>query len=201
MKANTHWHVVLALIASTFWGQQALAQMPPATGTAPHYFSVANYANSQLPTVNGTLVTVGNPLISRQFASGSAVAPGTLAPNLVVVPTPLPVGVLQSFETFNQTATVSGPLSQGNVFHAYVLRPTGVAGQYLVVFDSGLLAVPVPVDPLGEIAVFPVPNVAVQAGDLLAFYGQGIPLDLTGGDTLSAPALIAPVQGGTVTLG
>ena len=59
MKANTHWRLVLALIASTLWGQQALAQMPPATGTAPHYFSVPNYANSPLPKVGKGQINYG----------------------------------------------------------------------------------------------------------------------------------------------
>ena len=46
-------------------GQQALAQMPP-PGSAPHYFSVPNYANSPLPVVVGTTVTGG----IRKFVDG-----------------------------------------------------------------------------------------------------------------------------------
>jgi FtsP/CotA-like multicopper oxidase with cupredoxin domain len=173
-------------------------------GEAPHYFSVGNYANSPLPVISGAIIGVGNPLIPRQYATDFAAPPGTLAPVLVVVPTPLPNGLLQSFDTWNQTVPGGSPtVSEGNVFHAYVLRPTAIAGEYQVVFDSGLLTVPVPVDPLGEIATFPVPNVAVQTGDVLAFYGEGVPVDIdpAGTDTLAYPSPTPPVQGGTIVLG
>ena len=35
----------------------------------------------------------------------------------------------------------------GQAFHAYVLRPTGHANEYTVVFDSGLLTMPALADP------------------------------------------------------
>jgi FtsP/CotA-like multicopper oxidase with cupredoxin domain len=194
--------VFSVLGAGQAYAQMAMPAMAPA-GSAPHYFSVGNYANSPLPTVSATTTVSGNALVPRQFASAAAAAPGTLAPIFVVVPAPLPAGMLQSFQTYNQTSAPSGPyLSQGNVFHAYVLRPTGLVGQYTVVYDSGLLTIPAPVDPLGEIATFPVPGVTVQAGDVLAFYGQGIPMDVgVGADALSYPAPTPPTQGGVVTLG
>ena len=70
------------------------------------------------------------------------------------------------------------------MFHAYVLRPTGVANQYTVVFDSGLLTVPA-LDRCrlrsGEASRWRR-GVAVQAGDMLAFYGQGIPVDTGAGN-------------------
>ena len=61
----------------------------------------------------------------------------TPSANVFVVNThaPLPAGVLTAFETWVQAGSV------GNTFHAYVLRPTGVANQYTVVFDSGPLTV------------------------------------------------------------
>lgn len=39
-----------------------------APGEAPHYFSVPNYANSPLPTVEGTVISVGNPLVAERVA-------------------------------------------------------------------------------------------------------------------------------------
>ena len=69
-------------------------------------------------------------------------------------------------------------------------------------FDSGLLTVPALADPtVSEIATFGVVNLAVQAGDVLAFYGQGIPVDTGAGcDILSYPA-VQPLQDSTITLG
>ena len=89
------------------------------------------------------------------------------------------------------------------VFHAYVLRPTGVANEYTVVYDSGLQTVPVPTVPTGEVATVPVsPSVAVAAGDVIGFYGQGIPFDIvTAGDVVSYPAPVAPALNSTMTLG
>ncbi|HXV34457.1 MAG TPA: multicopper oxidase domain-containing protein [Gaiellaceae bacterium] len=166
-------------------------------GEAPHYFSVPNYANTEYPTVSGAVISVGNPLVERGYATDNA------AEVLVVLPAPLPDGLVQSFETWNQALAggSSGP-SAGRSFHAYILRPTGTANQYDVVFDSGQFTVPALADPaVSEVASFPVPDIAVQAGDLLAFHGQGVPLDIgTGTDTISYPAPNAPLQGTTITL-
>jgi hypothetical protein len=110
--------------------------------------------------------------------------------------------MIQSFQTWNQAAPGASPFpSAGNVFHAYVLRPTGIANEYTVVFDSGLLTVPALTDPVGEIAEFGVMNLAVQAGDLLAFYGQGVPVDTGAGeDVLHYPA-VQPLQDTDIILG
>ena len=170
------------------------------------YFGVANWANSPLPTatVTGTPSLVGNALSARAYATDFATGVGTLAPVFVALPnTPLPAGALINFQTWNQTGASGSPMpSAGNVFHAYILRPTGTANQYTVVFDSGLLIVPVPANPAGEISTYPVTGiVAVQAGDVIGFYGQGIPVDLTGADAVSYPAPAPPLQGGIITLG
>ncbi|BCJ50562.1 hypothetical protein Asp14428_20370 [Actinoplanes sp. NBRC 14428] len=122
---------------------------------------------------------------------------------LVVVPQALPQGLVQGFKVFNQATPGGSPNpSAGNVLHAYVLRPTGTAGQYRVVFDSGLLTVPATSDPAGRVETFAVPPVAVQAGDVAAFYGQGVPVDTgTGGDKLYYPSPTAPAQDATITVG
>jgi FtsP/CotA-like multicopper oxidase with cupredoxin domain len=168
----------------------------------PRYFSHPNYANSPLPEISGETIYVGSPLLDRQYASDFPVVVGELAPVFVVQPTALPDGMIQAFQTWNQAEPGGSPFpSAGNVFHAYVLRPTGIANEYTVVFDSGLLTVPALTDPVGEIAEFGVMNLAVQAGDLLAFYGQGVPVDTGAGeDVLHYPA-VQPLQNTNITLG
>jgi FtsP/CotA-like multicopper oxidase with cupredoxin domain len=150
----------------------------------------------------GTLVQVGNQLIARTFATDYATAPGTLGPVLVVNPTPMPAnGKVQSIQYFNQATAGSSPTpSEGNLFHAYVLKATGVANEYTVAWDSGLQTVPVAIDPVGDVVTIAVPDVAVTTDDRIAFYGEGIPLDDAGGsDILSYPAVTPP--SGTITLG
>ena len=192
-------------------GAPALAQMA-APLSKPDVFGVPNWANSPMPTivVTGTTTTasVGNPLITRAYATDFATPPGTLGPALVVVRNAvLPSGTLQSFQTWNQATPGGSPTpSAGNLFHAYVLRPTGVANQYMVVFDSGLLTVPaLPTgNTVGLVQAFPVAPVAVQAGDVIGFYGEGVPVDTgvtVNPDVLSYPAPTAPTAGITITLG
>ena len=190
----------------------------------PHYFGpYSNWANSPQVLADATVaislgtptpVSFGNLLVGRAFATDFATAPGILAPVFVVLPNaPLPAGTLQSFQIWNQTVPGGSPNpSAGNLFHAYVLRPTGTANQYSVVFDSGELTVPVPTNPGGEVATFTVSPVAVQAGDVIGFYGEGIPVDTgvaTNPDTFSYvattnPDLVtpaAPTAPSTITLG
>jgi len=76
---------------------------------APHYFSHPNYANSPLPTVEGTVIYFGNELIDRTYASDFPVGVGELAPVFVVVPTVLPDGLLTSFQTWNQATPGGSP--------------------------------------------------------------------------------------------
>lgn len=158
---------------------------------APHYFGpYPNYANSPAPSV----LVAGNPLIARGAATSGAGNMLVVNPNV-----PLSAGTLIEIRTFNQVG--SGP----NAFNAYVLRPTGTVDQYDVVFDSGTLLVPSTTTE-GE-QVFAVTPFIVQAGDLLAFYGQGIPVDIplvpggTGGDVTLYPAPTAPLAAQTITLG
>jgi FtsP/CotA-like multicopper oxidase with cupredoxin domain len=170
-----------------------------APGDAPRYFSHPNYANSPLPEVTvtpGAESQVGNDLITRTYATDGAVNV------FVMLATPLTDGLLTAFETWNQaTADANGNVSEGMQFHAYVLRPTRFTNQFSVVFDSGLLTVPAPAESgVSETARFGVANLAVQAGDRIAFYGQGIPLDLNGTDVVAFPADLSPLQGETITV-
>ncbi len=128
-----------------------------------------------------------------------------LVPVFVVVPAPLPDGVLSSFQTFNQANQGASPTpSAGQTFHAYVLRPTGTANEYDVVFDSGLLTVPaLSVPGTSEVVTYSLGTaVNVNANDVIAFYGAGIPVDTgTGADRFFYPAPAAPAQGATITVG
>ncbi len=177
--------------------QAAVAAAP---GDAPRYFSHPNYANSPLPDVTtdeGTVVTVGNELVDRTYATDNA------SNVLVVLPQELPTGMIQEFQTWNQAdAGSSSSPSAGATFHAYVLRPGTTAGEFSVVFDSGQQAVPALTDAtVSEPASFPVANLAVQAGDRLAFYGRGIPFDAAAGDSVYYPSPSGPLQGSTIALG
>ncbi len=191
---------------------------PTDESKVPHYFGpYPNWANSPQVLANAvveislgtpTPVAVGNPLIARAYATDFAIAPGQLGPVFVVLPSAaLPAGTLQSFQTWNQVEPGGSPTSSaGNLFHAYVLRPTGTANQYTVVYDSGELTVPALADPLvSAVATFPVQNVPVLAGDVLGFYGQGIPVDtgvaVPNPDILSYPAPASPAESATLTLG
>lgn len=180
---------------------QAAADLVDGT---PHYFSHPNYANSPLPTVEGAVLSIGNELTDRAYATDYPVGVGELAPVLVVLPQQLPDGMLQSFQAWNQAEPGGSPFpSAGNTFHAYVLRPTGTPDEYTVAFDSGLITVPALTEPgVSELVSYGVANLPVQAGDRLAFYGQGIPVDTGAGeDVLHHPAPAQPVQDQTITLG
>lgn len=152
----------------------------------------------------GTVVSVGNALIARTYATDFATPPGTLGPVFVIIPAAMPAnGIVQEIQYFNQATSGSSPNpSAGNLFHAYILHPTGMANEYNVVWDSGEVTVPAAVDPIGDIVSIPVnPGVGVTTGDVIAFYGQGIPVDVGGGtDILSYPAPLAPALGSNITV-
>ena len=171
----------------------------------PHYFGpYPNWANSPLTLPDATVtisadalpvtpITVGNPLIARQYATDNTVgSAGSNTPGqgtvLVIIPTALPDGMLTNFQTFTQNDATFG--SPDNIFNAYVLRPTGNADEYTIVFDSGQLTVPAEAD---GVHTWDVADTSVQLGDVVAFYGQGIPLDVdTGSDQVFYPSPAAP---------
>jgi hypothetical protein len=188
------WALAVVPVGIEQPGAQVL-QVGPSGYLIPNYFGTTpNWAFSPVPTV---VTPMGNPLIDRAYATDNA------AEVFVVLPTPLPSGQVQSIQTLNQAAAGgSFQPSAGLSFHAYILRPTVNPNEYTVVFDSGLLTVPPLADPaVSEIAIFPA-NVPVQANDVLAFYGQGVPLDIGAGtDILSFPAPAAPPQGSVIALG
>ncbi len=172
----------LAMLVA-LWGinqAQAMPAGPTDETKVPHYFGpYPNWALSQLPVVT---TPTGNAVTARGTATDGAT-------NVFVVnPNQLPAGTLTGFKIYVQPG--SGP----NTFHAYVLRGG------LVVYDSGQLTVPAVT--AGQELTFPVTGIAVQAGDQLAHYGAGIPIDIgTGTDSIYYPANTAPVQGSTITLG
>ena len=209
--------------------QPAVAEAAvPASATdetkVPHYFGpYHNWANSpqtladaivKITVGTPTPVSYGNPLIERKYATDYAKPTGEMGPVLVVLDhAKLPAGTLNDFQSWNQgTAGGSPTTSAGNLFHALVLRPTGTAGEYTVVYTSDELKVPTPTVVTGEVETYSVPPVTVQKDDVLGFYGEGIPVDTdvpANGDTLSTPATgdttlvtsVAPAKDSTVTLG
>ncbi len=209
---------------------ERVASAPPLSATdetkVPHYFGpYSNWANSPqvladaIVTIDRgtpTPVSYGNALTARAYATDYATAPGTLGPVFVVLAnSPLPAGTLNSFQTWNQALAGNSPTpSAGGLFHAYLLRPTTTANQYQVVYDSGPLTVPALADPtISEMYTFAVPpGVAAQAGDVIGFYGEGIPVDTgvtVNPDTFSYLATAnadlvtpeAPTVPGPITLG
>ena len=154
---------------------------------APHYFSHGNYANSPLPEVTATGTSVGNDVTTDR-----ANATDSTSDNFVVLTgSSLPAGFLTAFQIWNQAGAGS--------FHAYVLRPVVGTNFYSVVFDSGLLTVPA-LTGTSELVTFGVANLGIQAGDVLAFYGKGIPYDDAGTDIVSFPAVTPalPLQGSVI---
>ena len=150
-------------------------------------------------------ILVGNPLIDRAYATDFPPEQiGGLDAVLVVLDDALPAGTLQSFETWNQATAGGSPNpSATEQFRAYVLRPTGTLNEYDVVYESAVQTVPAPAV-AGVSEIFSVPaGVAVQAGDHIAYFGSGVPVDITpaGTDSLIYPTLAAPANGDTITLG
>jgi len=170
--------------------------------TPPDMFGIVpNYANSPLPVqvaaVAPTPTPVGNPLIARAYATDNDSNVFVVNPNAITT-----AGNLTAFQAFAMTtAGLSASSSLGLTFHAYVLRPDGLGG-YLVVLDSGALTVPSSLT-ADQVVDYPLGSpIAVQAGDLIAHYGQGIPVDIgTGTDGVYFPANNPPVAGTTITLG
>ena len=111
---------------------------------------------------------------------------------LVIIPTALPDGTLTSFQTYTQNAPALA--SPGNQFTVHVIRGTGNPDEYTVIDSTGPNVVPVEAD---GVHTWPA-SIPVQQGDFIAFYGQGIPLDVnTGTDAVFYPS-IAPT--GTFTV-
>ena len=143
-------------------------------------------ANVTAGVLSTSSLTFGNPLVDR--SAGSDTDPRVLG----ILAGTLPAGTLQNVLTWNETGTPTP--SAGFVFHAYVLRPTGVANQYTVVFDSGALTVPaLNVPGVSQLQTWVV-TTGVLAGDRLGWYGQGIPWSIGGPDAFEFPGPVsAPV--------
>ena len=132
---------------------------------------------------------VGNDLVSRAAATDGATDVFQI---YRTDPVPGP-GVIKSFATYNQGG--------GGNFNAYVLRPTGAPNEYTVLFDSGVRNVAAAQS--GVVNNFQHAPVAVQAGDLIAHYRNGIPYVDGGEDPapIYSPSPTPPTQGSTITVG
>ncbi len=143
--------------------------------------------------------TLGNPLTARTYATDFP--PGAEPYDLLVVNnTPLPTGTLDAFLAYNQVSPGGSPTgSAGHSFIGYILRPAG-GSQFDVVYDTGVITVSVVA--VDTVISYPA-SFNLQAGDLFAHYGGGIPVDVGGGtDQLYFPTIgPAPLVGSTITLG
>lgn len=111
---------------------------------------------------------------------------------------PIPeTGFVTDFVIYDQAGNNS---STDWLFHAYILRPTGTANEYTVISDNLLT-------PTGTNTTkyYDVTDIPVQAGDLIAHYGRGVPFTdgQAGGDyePIFYPSPNAPAQGDTIVLG
>lgn len=154
-----------------------------------------------LPTVSfsggdgsGVLVQVGNRLADRQMV-GDAMAEGRPGSGFVLIPSVLPGGVLTSFLSWNHADPGKGRTpTAGEAFSAFVLRPLNQANEFQVVYASETYTVPsLTNSAVSELVTYPAGDVAVQAGDVLAFFVPG----RVGGRLSGA----LPVEGETITLG
>ncbi len=110
------------------------------------------------------IILEGNSLSNRYY--NSDVVPGDTV--FAVDFTVTIARTLQDIVSWGENSGVGIP-GVGETFHAYVLRPTGA--NFQVMTDSGALTV-------ANIGTnfFAVPPFSLEAGDLIAHYGRGIPL-------------------------
>jgi hypothetical protein len=112
----------------------------------------------------------GNSLSNRVYSSDTA-ASNTIFVVDFAIKRP---GTLREILTWGENSGQGIP-GVGEGFHAYVLRPIG--SNFQVMTDSGALIVAA----IGT-NIFAVPPFNLEAGDLIAHYGRGIPLNAaTGG--------------------
>lgn len=110
------------------------------------------------PIENASAVLIGNDVsVGRSQGSDGAT---TIFQVYFNVPVPA-AGTIDSFSIFDQ--------SNGNTGHAYVLRPLG-GNNYQVLSDSLFTSTGT-----NATKTFPVTPINVQAGDLIAHYGVGVP--------------------------
>ena len=165
--------------------------MHPRRSRGPFVAIVLFAATGALRPAYATLV--GNALTDRSDASDGAT--GVFYTNFVPMPG---TGVVDSVSIYGKGDT--------QPFNLYQLRPTGSPNQYAVVYDSGIIG---PSGTSGTVSSLALPNGAasVQAGDLFAHYGRGVPYSNQGGlnatntPNIYYPSPAAPSAGSTITLG
>ncbi len=153
-------------------------------------------------SAGASILYFGDPLVERTYASDYPVGQGDSA-NVMVIPSAvLPTGTLDGFATWDQVESGGSPFpSAGNTLTAFILRPTGVPNQFTEVFNSGLLTIPTVA--VSGAVTFSVSPFQTLAGDMIAFYGQGVPVDITDAGTLELiyPAVPPPGLNTIFTLG
>jgi len=149
----------------------------------------SNRAYSLQVDVDPAKQAVGNDLIPRAYWSD-----GSPAVFNVYWDSPMPTGGLVT-----DVSIYKQSYDAAYGFHVYILRPTGTPGEYDVIYDSGAI------DPLGDagtVQTYALPDggVGVEAGDLIAHHGRGIPYDQPGGEIFFWPVNTPPSEGSTITL-
>jgi len=159
-------------------------------GAAPYPpYGTRVYSLAVNHVAGGSTSLVGNALVQAETACDSV-------ENILPVYTSSPIpsdGVINEVQIYKQepTATV-------RTFELFVLRPTG-GGQYDVVASSGQIT---NYGTGGQALAYNLPDIAVEAGDLLAHYGRGIAFDQPPaplGDPVFHPA-VEPAVGTTIAL-
>ena len=116
----------------------------------------------------------GNSLSNRFFNSDTAASNTVFVVDFTITR----AGTLREILTWGENSGQGIP-GVGEGFHAYVLRPIGT--NFQVMTDSGALIV-------ADIGtnIFAVPPFNLEAGDLIAHYGLGIPLNTSAGGPSTA---------------
>lgn len=134
------------------------------TATLRSFFCLALAVTGLNSTFAQGIILEGNSLSNRYYNSDVVQGDTVFAVDFTVTN----AGTLQDIVSWGENAGAGIP-GVGETFHAYVLRPTGTTFQ--VMTDSGALMV-------ANIGTnfFAVPPFRLEAGDLIAHYGRGIPL-------------------------
>jgi hypothetical protein len=108
----------------------------------------------------------GNPLSDRDYPTDTDPTNGQFVVDFPITDP----GTLQNILVWGQTIGTSSGI--GESFDAYVLRPVGETN-FLVMTNTGYLTVTT----IG-VNTYAAPPFSLQAGDLIAHYGRGIPLSI-----------------------
>ena len=161
--------------------QEVIARKLAGTSDPDQLYTFSNTQSAFSLATNGT--PVGNSVLRGRDAAADGAA----------------TVFYTNFESMPDEGTVRSMRihSQGSAttFHMLQLRPTGNPDEYTIVYDSGTITAPTgPVGTAVSIA-FPGGATQVEAGDVFAHYGQGIPYSpYNGNNSGNAPPIFYSVS-------